>query len=132
MIDFTPIDGIIGGFLVFLSVTSTLVFRGRAVGISGICFRTISPEHSRPFDRVFAFGFLLGAMIMYYFFPDTLNAEGAVRSVPAVFDGFPSLLYFILCGLAVGFGTKLGSGCVSPIFFILSLSLSHFLLLYLK
>lgn len=95
--------GLAGGILIGLAAALMLLGAGRIAGVSGIAARAFGlAAGSQPRGQAFAFliGLPLGAMIV-------MRAAGAVA--PAFAD--PPVL--VIAGLAVGIGTRLGSGCTS-------------------
>ena len=101
--EFTPIASTIGGLLIGTSAALLLVFNGRIAGISGILGATIGTQSE---DRGWRLAFLAGLL---------LAGLGAYQIVPEAFGtGSPlSTPLLVVAGLAVGFGTRLGSGCTS-------------------
>ncbi len=100
---FTPLASSIGGILIGLGAAIMLVFNGRIAGISGIFEGVVLPDEG-AFDWKTAFvgGLLVGGGIMFVFVPEWF-AVGIERS----------MFGFIVAGLLVGFGTRLGNGCTS-------------------
>jgi len=100
---FTPLSSAIGGILIGLAATLMLWTNGRITGISGIVGGIRIPSETGSAWRLaFVIGLLLGP-ILY------IVAGG--RSLDIVTQASP--LLSIIAGLAVGFGTRLGSGCTS-------------------
>ena len=101
--EFTPIASTVGGLLIGTSAALLLVFNGRIAGISGIVGSTLG---TRAEDRGWRLSFLVGLL---------LTGIVAFRVVPEAFgSGSPlSTPLLVVAGLAVGFGTRLGSGCTS-------------------
>ena len=103
MENFTPVASLIGGILIGLSVSAMLLFNGKIAGISGIVAGLLSPTKSDvPWRAAFVAGLLTGGLFL-----KVLSAQvfeiGVVRSGGA----------FVLAGLLIGFGARLGSGCTS-------------------
>lgn len=102
---FTPIASTLGGVLIGISVSLTLLLHGRIAGISGIVSGAIdsgSTLNQRIWRIVFIAGLVVGAVPLAYFMPAYFVA-GIERS-PAV---------VALAGILVGVGTRMGSGCTS-------------------
>lgn len=103
MENFTPISSMIGGLLIGLAATLLLWANGRIAGISGILSGIRIPiQADNAWRSCFMAGLLL-APIGY------MAISG--RELEIVAQASPTLL--IIAGLAVGFGTRLGSGCTS-------------------
>jgi uncharacterized membrane protein YedE/YeeE len=103
MEQFTPFLSTIGGLLIGLAAAMMLVFNGRIAGISGIFDGTVLPdEQSVSWKTLFTLGLLTGGLAAFLIAP-SLFAVGIERST----------LTFVVAGLLVGFGTRLGNGCTS-------------------
>ena len=102
--DSMPIEGFIGGLMIGIAAAVMLLGAGRIAGVSGMAARAvgISPSGApRSLAIAFVVGLPIGAIIVSTF-------------VGPVLTRFPnSLIILIIGGLAVGFGTRLGSGCTS-------------------
>lgn len=91
-----------GGVFIGLSAILLLIFHGRIAGISGIVNGIIHWHQSDSKWRVyFVLGLLLGGVFVKALAPESFDIRVAQ----------PMLL--VVAGLAVGFGTVLGSGCTS-------------------
>jgi uncharacterized membrane protein YedE/YeeE len=100
---FTPIASSIGGAMIGASAVMLMAFNGRIAGISGMVHGSIRATASeRAWRGAFVLGLVLGAAALTW----TGVAEVPVR------EGFP-IWALVLAGLAVGAGTRLGSGCTS-------------------
>jgi uncharacterized membrane protein YedE/YeeE len=103
--NFTPVASTMGGVLIGLSATLTLLLHGRIAGISGIISGAIDPNSEsgqREWRLVFIAGLLLGAAPLFLLMPEKF-VLGVERSPVAV----------VLAGILVGVGTRMGSGCTS-------------------
>jgi len=97
----------IGGGLIGISAIVMMAFLGRVTGISGLFWvaanQLVEEKFKQiPWQLIFMFGLVLGAVIAHQLFGIT---------IPAVSDS--GTAWAIIAGLVVGFGTNLGSGCTS-------------------
>lgn len=102
-VHFTPFDALVGGGLIGLAASLSLLGHGRVAGISGILGGLLDPTHGARTFR----GWFLGGLLL---------AGVALRLlVPASFEGLStaSVGTTVVAGLLVGFGTRLGGGCTS-------------------
>lgn len=97
------IPPIIGGCLIGLAAVLMMWLNGRILGVSGFAGGLIA-RHSD--DRLGRLMFLVGIIVT-----GAVVAKLAPHANPGALSSNPLLL--ILAGLAVGFGTRLGSGCTS-------------------
>jgi len=103
MTGFTPIEALIGGTLIGLSVFIFLAASGRVTGISGI-FGGLIPPTGGGFSWRLAFIVgLVGGVVLYRL------AGGPLTDIQIT----PSMPVLVVGGLLVGFGARLGSGCTS-------------------
>lgn len=101
MENFTPWTSLLGGALLGLSAVLLMLFSGKVAGISGILNGLLTPKKD---DFLWRFLFILGmASSILLLVPFSIE-------LPTV-SGQP--LVFIIGGLLVGFGTRLGNGCTS-------------------
>jgi uncharacterized membrane protein YedE/YeeE len=103
MENFTPLLSGIGGILIGLGAALMLVFNGRIAGISGIFEGVVVPDQgSFGWKAAFIGGLLVGGAVMFAVAPGWFAVEIE-----------QSTLGFVVAGLLVGFGTRLGNGCTS-------------------
>jgi uncharacterized membrane protein YedE/YeeE len=102
--DAMPIQGFLGGLMIGLASALMLLGAGRLAGVSGLAARALGlAETGAP--RVLSAAFILGL---------PLGAIIVVALTGSVVTRYPdSALILVAAGLAVGFGTRLGSGCTS-------------------
>ena len=104
IVNFTPIESLLGGLIIGLAVAILYLMRGNYTGISGIYYNVISVNKSGFLWRfLFIMGLIIGPVILS-FFPYTDLGFEMPNTNPIV---------VILGGLLVGYGTQLGSGCTS-------------------
>ncbi len=95
---------LLGGVLIGLAAATLHILLGRVAGISGIAGRVFSPDpRERDWRSLFLLGLIGGGGLMYWIAP----GQFASASVA------PSIAMYLIAGLAVGFGTRLGCGCTS-------------------
>ncbi|HBP68507.1 MAG TPA: YeeE/YedE family protein [Alcanivorax sp.] len=93
----------IGGLLIGASASLLLWLNGRIAGISGIVAgATVEPGGDRAWRWLFLAGLLGGAALAFWLVPGSLAFQSDMP--------WP---VFLVAGLIVGFGTRLGSGCTS-------------------
>ena len=93
----------IGGVCIGISAAAFLLLNGRIAGISGIVDGMFRPPSLRSLSNLlFALGLIAGPV----------SFRLALGAWPAVHVS-DSILLYVLAGLLVGFGTRLGSGCTS-------------------
>ena len=92
-----------GGVCIGVSAAAFLLPNGRIAGISGIVDGMFRPPSLRSLSNLlFALGLIAGPV----------SFRLALGAWPAVHVS-DSILLYVLAGLLVGFGTRLGSGCTS-------------------
>ncbi len=97
------VAALVGGGLIGLAATLMLALNGRILGVSGIAAGIVLPCGGDRLARtLFIAGMLCGAFVVGLVSPSAL---------PGALTGNQVLL--AVAGLAVGFGTRLGSGCTS-------------------
>ena len=103
IVNFTPWAGLIGGLLIGASASLLLWLNGRIAGISGIVAgATVGPGGDLAWRWLFLAGLLGGAALAFWLVPGSLAFQSDMP--------WP---VFLVAGLIVGFGTRLGSGCTS-------------------
>ena len=94
---------LLGGGIIGLAAALMLILNGSVLGVSGIAAGVIAPRARDRLVRVlFLAGMLAGGAIAAMLLPQAL--PGAATD---------NRLLLAVAGLAVGFGTRLGSGCTS-------------------
>ena len=94
---------LIGGILIGLSSSTMLGGIGRIAGISGILGGSLKLPAKEDFWRIsFLIGLVSGGLIMMMLQPQLFN-----------YDFSFNYSLYILGGVLVGFGTRLGGGCTS-------------------
>ena len=104
IVNFTPIESLLGGLIIGLAVAILYLMRGNYTGISGIYYNVISVNKSGFLWRfLFISGLIIGPVLLSFFSYTDLGFE-MPNTNPII---------VILGGLLVGYGTQLGSGCTS-------------------
>lgn len=99
---FTPWSALAGGALLGLSASLLMLFIGKIAGISGIVAGLLTPQKGEYQWRLaFVLGMLSSAFILMPF----------AISLPDL--SYQPLIYVVIAGLLVGFGTRIGNGCTS-------------------
>ncbi|KAF9227658.1 DUF395-domain-containing protein [Gyrodon lividus] len=93
-----PLQALLGGVGIALSVHSLLVFNGAVLGVSGFVHRSVRGDKEAGTALV---GMILGGVAAGF-----LSDQGTI----SITASFPQL---IVGGLLAGFGTKLANGCTS-------------------
>ena len=99
-----PLEAFLGGLLIGTAALIMLLGLGRIAGVSGMLARAATLSRSDtpwPMAALFVIGLVVGAIV----FAQTIGP------VEATFP--PGWGWLVAGGLAVGFGTRLGSGCTS-------------------
>ncbi|KAI2503435.1 hypothetical protein MHU86_10983 [Fragilaria crotonensis] len=110
MSTFTPIAALIGGTIIGLASTTLLLLNGDIMGASGIMSSIVNHPRrtweTQSWKIIFTASFI-GAANLYINFvdPNALQETGSGRKL--------SIVGYLLTGLLIGFGTKLGNGCTS-------------------
>ena len=94
---------LIGGVVIGMASSLLLLLKGRIFGITGIIYGAFTGDKDDKFWRIAVLlGLFTGGLLSKLAFPQLFEYEVTG----------PISLY-IIAGLLVGFGTKLGSGCTS-------------------
>lgn len=111
------LPSIIGGALIALATTINFFFFGKITGMSSIFSGLLNGRGQQDFNKKYALavGLITGTYGLHYVLGNTFTIWGHTI---VIFDtenmkSNPSLLYFAVAGLLVGFGTKLACGCTS-------------------
>lgn len=103
IVNFTPHTGFAGGLLIGVSASLLLWLNGRIAGISGIVNGALARPGGEAIWRwLFLFGMLVGAAIEFWLIPGR-----------RAFETHLAWPVFLLAGVLVGIGTRLGGGCTS-------------------
>ncbi len=94
---------IIGGSIIGLAAVLMMWFNGRILGVSGFAGGLVAPHSD---DRIGRLAFIIGVVAT-----GAIVAATLPHANPGAFTNNTMLL--VVAGLAVGFGTRLGSGCTS-------------------
>lgn len=106
----------LGGFLIALSTSLHLFFKGRITGMSGIYYGLITKDpKSFGWKALFVLATVVTTIVVW----EIVGFDSLGNGYPTLFD-HPSTLIpnlskggYFLAGLLVGLGTKLGNGCTS-------------------
>jgi len=99
---FTPIESFAGGLLIGLAAAVFILFHGRIMGVSGIVGGLLQSSKA---DRSWRLSFLAGLILA----PLIAKFAGIAPGIRIE----QSMIWLVVAGLLVGFGTSLGSGCTS-------------------
>lgn len=103
IVNFTPLTGFAGGLLIGIASSVLLWLNGRIAGISGIVDGALAKPGKEAIWRwLFLLGMFGGAGIEFWLIPARRAFETGL-----------SWPVFLLAGVLVGFGTRLGGGCTS-------------------
>ena len=102
IINFTPIEALLGGLIIGFSVVLFYIANGRIAGISGIVNNSIFSNVNRFDNILFVIGLVIGPMLYKIIINPEIN-----------FNISNSIPLLIAAGFLVGVGTKIGSGCTS-------------------
>ena len=104
IVNFTPIESLVGGLIIGLAVAILYLLRGNCAGVSKIYYNVIFANKNGFLWRLlFIVGLIIGPIILSFFSYNDLGFE-MPNTNPII---------VILGGLLVGYGTQLGSGCTS-------------------
>lgn len=97
------LPSLVGGALIGLSAVALMALLGRIAGVSGILSGLLKPRSGDiSWRALFVGGLIAGGLVMSLVHPEAFTVE-IDRSLAAI----------AVAGLLVGFGARLGSGCVS-------------------
>lgn len=100
---FTPWASLFGGVLIGLSAVMVMAFFGRIAGISGITTGSVPFAQSDwAWRAAFVIGLIAAPLLVI-----AATGEPIEQTVPE------NLVFMMVAGLLVGFGTVWGSGCTS-------------------
>lgn len=99
---FTPVTSFVGGLLIGSAAMLLWWFNGKIAGVSGIVAGLFSPSSA---DFRWRLLFVVGLLLSPWLYQ-------LVAPLPAMQVSSNGWLY-VVAGLIVGFGTRLGSGCTS-------------------
>ncbi len=103
MFDFVPWSSLLGGMLLGVSALILLLGRGKIAGISGITNGLMANvKGDRSWRALFIVGLIVGGGIALPLF--SLEQP--------IIEGY-SVTYYLLGGLLVGAGSRIGNGCTS-------------------
>ena len=104
IVNFTPVESLLGGLIIGLAVAILYLLRGNYAGVSKIYYYVIFANKNGFLWRLlFIVGLIIGPIILSFFSYNDLGFE-MPNTNPII---------VILGGLLVGYGTQLGSGCTS-------------------
>lgn len=92
---------LLGGALIGLAASFTLIAHGRIAGVCGILARALDPDSGRPFRDAFLEGLIGTGLLIAAISPHLLGRP--IRDPESL----------ALAGLLVGVGTTLANGCTS-------------------
>lgn len=96
--------GLSGGVLIGVASLLVMALTGKVPGISGVFGRLFLPQtQDRPWRLVFLGGLILGAGVAFVLSPQAKEFQTS---------GLP-LASFLIAGILVGIGTRIGGGCTS-------------------
>ena len=99
-----PMEGFIGGSVIGIAAALMLVGLGRIAGVGGMTARVIGLSRS-GMPRVIAAAFIIGL---------PLGALLVRLLIGGVEAQFPSSIWpLVIGGIIVGYGARMGSGCIS-------------------
>jgi len=94
---------ILGGLIIGFSVSLMLLYNGKITGVSGFLGGLLKKETMRDPVRIFfILGLFSGGLALRFFYIEAFllpNEEAPID--------------YVIAGLLVGFGTRLGNGCTS-------------------
>ena len=101
IVDFSWTTALLGGVLIGLSAVLMMATIGRVTGISSIFASTLTPRITLLWQWAFIGGLLFSGVIVHWL------------CRPILLDIESNVVWLVVAGLLVGFGSRLGSGCTS-------------------
>ncbi|MCL2876393.1 MAG: YeeE/YedE family protein [Betaproteobacteria bacterium] len=98
---FTFLQSLAGGVLIGLAATMLILLNGQVAGISGIVGKLFDIGQQSAWRFAFVIGLLLSPYLYSIFSP---------LPAPQFESGWP---IYLIAGVTVGLGSRLGSGCTS-------------------
>ena len=96
--------GLAGGVLIGAASLFAMALTGKVPGISGVFGRLFAPQtRDRSWRLIFLAGLILGAGVAFILSPHAREFQTSGLS----------LINFLIAGIVVGFGTRIGGGCTS-------------------
>lgn len=94
---------VLGGVIIGFSVSLMLLFNGKVTGVSGFLGGLLKKETmGDPVRLFFIIGLVTGGLGLRYFYSDAFLLPREEATID-----------YVIAGLLVGFGTRLGNGCTS-------------------
>jgi uncharacterized protein len=104
IVNFTPLDGALGGVLIGLAAAMLLLLNGRIAGVSGVFNRLVPPTPGDAAWRLWFLGGIVAGAALWRVLSGETAADVVIEATwPTIIAG----------GLLTGFGTRLGNGCTS-------------------
>ena len=102
IVNFTPVESLLGGLIIGLAVAILYLLRGNYAGVSKIYYNVIFVNNNGFLWRLlFIVGLIIGPTILSFFSYNDLGFEmPTANPIIVIFGGF-----------LVGYGSQLGSGC---------------------
>ncbi len=117
MDNFAPVPALVGGALIGLASALLWLGVGRIAGISGIFGQLLPPARTVLWRLVFLASLVLGTLAAAWVVPGLgvggPGGQPAQLVQPPAAWGISPVLWIVVAGLLIGFGTKIGNGCTS-------------------
>ena len=101
IVDFSWTTALLGGVLIGLSAVLMMATIGRVTGISSIFASTLTPRITLLWQWAFIGGLLFSGVIVHWL------------CRPILLDIESNVVWLVVAGLLVGFGSRLGGRCTS-------------------